>query len=96
MALFKESVLNKHLNHLDEYNTVQAYSKFQENNNLKRKLKNQNITLSLIQHDEWEDCFTKYKTKINHLQSQTDYKIDQMVYKLYGLTDEEIVIVEGG
>jgi len=34
-----------------------------------------------------------------HLQSQitqTDQKIDQMVYKLYGLTDEEIGIVEGG
>ena len=57
------------------------------------------IKLSLTQQDEWEDYFTTYKTEINHLQSQitqTDNKIDQMVYELYGLTDEEIAIVEGG
>jgi methylase of polypeptide subunit release factors len=38
--------------------------------------------------DEWQ----KIKDEI----SQTDQKIDQEVYKLYGLTDKEIVIVERG
>jgi len=62
------------------------------------ELKKQKITLSLIQQDEWEDYFNTYKTEINHLQTQitqTDQQIDQMVYELYGLTDEEIEIVEG-
>ncbi|MCF6318603.1 MAG: N-6 DNA methylase, partial [Proteobacteria bacterium] len=63
------------------------------------ELKKQKTTLSLHQQDEWEDYFTKYKTEITHLQTQitqTDNEIDQMVYELYGLTDEEIRVVEGG
>jgi hypothetical protein len=60
-------------------------------------LKNKKINLSLIQQDEWEYYFTIYKTKINKLQSkiqQTDNEINQMIYKLYEFTDEEIIIVE--
>jgi hypothetical protein len=36
--------------------------------------------------------------EIEHLQRQitrTDHEIDKLVYELYGLTDEEIKIVEG-
>ena len=61
------------------------------------ELKKQKIKLSLIQQDEWEEYFTAYKTEINNLQSQinqTDKEIDQMVYKLYELTEEEILIIE--
>jgi hypothetical protein len=39
-----------------------------------------------------------HKSEINQLQTEiekTDKEIDQMVYKLYGLTEEEIKIVEG-
>jgi len=46
---------------------------------------------------EWEEFFNKYKTEINTLQTEidkTDQEIDQMVYELYGLTEEEIEIVE--
>jgi hypothetical protein len=60
-------------------------------------LKKQNIKLSLLQQDEWEDYFTAYKSEINKLQSEiaaTDKAIDQMVYELYGLTEDEIKIVE--
>jgi hypothetical protein len=35
------------------------------------------------------------KTKIQRLISTTDNQIDKLVYSLYGLTDEEIKIVEG-
>lgn len=62
------------------------------------ELKKQKVTLSLNQQDEREDYFNTYKTEINNLQAQinqTDQQIDQMVYDLYGLTDEEIGIVEG-
>jgi REP element-mobilizing transposase RayT/type I restriction-modification system DNA methylase subunit len=61
------------------------------------ELKKQKITLSLTAQDEWEEYFDSYKKEINALQSQisqTDQEIDQMVYELYGLTDEEIGIVE--
>jgi len=47
---------------------------------------------------KWEEFFNNYKTELNSLQSEinkTDKEIDQMVYELYGLTDEEIEIVEG-
>ena len=61
------------------------------------ELKKQKIKLSLKLQDEWEDYFDSYKKEINELQFQinkTDNEIDQMVYELYGLTVEEIEIVE--
>ena len=61
------------------------------------ELKKQKINLSLSQQDEWEDYFSSSKTDINNLQyvsNKADKEIDQMVYELYGLTEEEIKIVE--
>lgn len=61
------------------------------------ELKKKKITLTLKQQDEWEQYFNEYKAEINKLQqqiNQTDKEIDQLVYKLYGLTEEEIKIVE--
>ncbi|WP_034889544.1 Eco57I restriction-modification methylase domain-containing protein [Gillisia sp. Hel_I_29] len=46
---------------------------------------------------EWMELFEENKKKAVVLQQQiadTDREIDQMVYELYGLTDEEIKIVE--
>lgn len=46
---------------------------------------------------EWLDLFEENKQKAQALQTkinQTDAEIDAMVYELYGLTDEEIKIVE--
>jgi type I restriction-modification system DNA methylase subunit len=61
------------------------------------ELKKQKVKLSLVQQDEWEEYFYSYKTEINQLQAEinrTDKEIDQMVYDLYELTEEEIKIVE--
>lgn len=61
------------------------------------ELKKQKINLTLIQQDEWEDYFISYKSEIYQLQSEilkTDREIDRMVYSLYGLSEEEIKIVE--
>lgn len=61
------------------------------------ELKKQKVKLSLKDQDEWEEYFTEYKTEINDIQAQiasTDEEIDRMVYDLYGLTEEEIRIVE--
>jgi competence protein ComGF len=61
-------------------------------------LKKQKITLSLKQQDEWEEYFNEYKTECTNLVNQintTDKEIDGMVYGLYGLTEEEVRIIEG-
>ena len=61
------------------------------------ELKKQKVNLSLVQQDEWEEYFNAYKTEINQIQmeiNKTDNEIDQMVYKLYELTNEEIETIE--
>jgi len=62
------------------------------------ELKKQKV--SLPKQDEFElmDLFEAQKAKALGLQqeiNETDNEIDKMVYKLYGLTEEEIRIVEG-
>ena len=52
----------------------------------------------LTQQDEWEDYFNQYRNDCQQLAeqiAQTDREIDLRVYQLYGLTDDEIKIVEG-
>ena len=47
---------------------------------------------------EFKKYFDEYKTELVSIKSEidkTDREIDRMVYELYGLTDEEIGIVEG-
>ena len=62
------------------------------------ELKKQKIKLTLVQQDEWEGYFNQYKTECQSLKTQiatTDKEIDNKVYELYGLTEEEIEVVEG-
>ena len=62
------------------------------------ELKKQKIKLSLVQQDEWEDYFRDYKAALNDLSAQiaaTDKEIDERVYALYGLTEDEIKTIEG-
>ncbi len=56
------------------------------------------VTLTLVQKSEWLDYFEQQKAvalAMRQKLDQTDKEIDQIVYKLYGLIDEEIAIVEG-
>jgi len=53
--------------------------------------------LSLDQEEEWLGYFNKKKAEAYALQSEidrVDKEIDQMVYELYGLSKNEIQIVE--
>lgn len=53
--------------------------------------------ISLSEEAEWMQYFTEQRQKANELKTEidkTDKEIDQMVYELYGLTEEEINIVE--
>ena len=61
------------------------------------ELKKQKVKLSLSNQAEWKDFFDNSKLEINCLKSQieqTDREIDRMVYELYGLTEEEIELIE--
>ncbi|MCY0976274.1 N-6 DNA methylase [Chryseobacterium wangxinyae] len=61
------------------------------------ELKKLKVELTLSQKAELEDYFIKEQQIATALQSEitkTDAEIDQMVYELYGLTEEEIRIVE--
>jgi tRNA1(Val) A37 N6-methylase TrmN6 len=61
------------------------------------ELKKQKVSLSLKQQDEWGEYFSEYKSECNQLSShitEIDRVIDEMVYELYGLTEEEIGVVE--
>lgn len=62
-----------------------------------KKQKKQKIKLSIAQKSEWLGVFEAEKAKTQTIAAtieQTDRDIDAMVYRLYGLTDEEIDIVE--
>jgi len=55
------------------------------------------VPLTKIQEMEWMEVFETKKAEAQALKTQieqTDKEIDQMVYKLYELKDEEIAIVE--
>lgn len=62
-----------------------------------KELGKQKIKLTLSQEAEWEEYFTTEASKVNAIKTQinaTDKAIDAMVYDLYGLSEEEIGIVE--
>jgi len=61
------------------------------------EIKKQKIEIALKQQDEWEEYFDSYKKEIDELKKQinkTDKEIDKLVYELYGLSEEEIKIIE--
>ena len=61
------------------------------------ELKKQKIKLSLAEQDEWEDYFNSYRAACEELKSQiaqTDSDIDLHVYRLYGLTYDEVTTVD--
>ena len=63
-----------------------------------KELTKQKIKLTLSEEAEWADYFDQEKSKALEIQSKiasTDKEIDQMVYELYGLSGEEIGIIEG-
>ena len=62
-----------------------------------KELKKKKIVLSFDDEGKWEDFFLPEQQKAIEIKAQitkTDKEIDAMVYVLYGLTNEEIVIVE--
>jgi len=61
------------------------------------ELKKKKISLSLSDQAEWKVFFNEYKDKINTLQREfmlIDKGINEIIYEIYGLSAEEIKIVE--
>jgi len=55
------------------------------------------VTMKLSEQAEWMQYFNEQKQKAQTLKAEiekTDKEIDKMVYELYGLSEEEIAIVE--
>jgi type I restriction-modification system DNA methylase subunit len=101
--LVKKSELNiQQTKSLDMLNGLFQNRKFEKWNELTSKeffkeLEKQKVKLSLREQSEWLQYFEEQKNKalaIKSQISQTDKEIDQMVYALYELTEEEIKIVE--
>ena len=66
-------------------------------NEFLKELEKSKVKLTLSQKAEWEDYFiqeSKRALEIKHQIDTTDKQIDPMVYELYGLSEEEIKIVE--
>ena len=62
-----------------------------------KELKKSKIKLSLKEEIEWEEIFIEKKEEVEKIKNEieiTDKEIDGMVYELYGLSEEEIKIVE--
>ncbi len=96
----RDRFLRRLRENLDIQNITSALKHFEELDfkGFVAELKEQKIKLSLTQQDEWEAYFGQYAAECQQLKTQietTDKQIDKMVYELYGLTDEEIEIVEG-
>ena len=82
--------LDKVSNKIDKWYLIE-WSEFE------KELKKKKIILSGVQKEEWYERFTRLKDKalsLNDEIEKTNKEIDQMVYELYGLTKEEIDIVE--
>ena len=63
-----------------------------------KELKKSKIKFSLKEEMEWEEIFLEKKEEAEKVKNKieiTDKEIDGMVYKLYGLNEEEIRIIEG-
>jgi tRNA1(Val) A37 N6-methylase TrmN6 len=62
-----------------------------------KELKKKKIKLSLREEANWEDYFLTEQPKVTSLEYQINtenVKLNYLVYELYGLTDDEIKIVE--
>ena len=62
-----------------------------------KELKKQKIKISLSEQDDWEIYFDNYRTACQELSAQiatANNEIDLRVYKLYGLTYDEVLIVD--
>ena len=88
---------------LEQHFSIQKFSQKLQNwpdlefKDFLKEMQKAKIKLTLSEEAEWMHYFNEQKQKAQTLKSEivkTDREIDRMVYELYGLTEEEIGIVE--
>ncbi|WP_154859504.1 Eco57I restriction-modification methylase domain-containing protein [Cyclobacterium xiamenense] len=102
ISLFQSKFkINKLTNKLKAWHDLDFGEFLKELEKARKKSAKENETeynkLSLSEEAEWMQYFNEQKQKAEELKTEidkTDKEIDQMVYELYGLTEEEINIVE--
>jgi hypothetical protein len=88
----------KHQGTSGKKHTSPPESDFTSYEQFRTELAKKKVKLSLTEEAEWEAHFLQEAKQALALKSgiaKTDKEIDRMVYELYGLTEEEIRIVEG-
>lgn len=66
-------------------------------NKFNKQLKKQKFKMSLKKEEEWEDYFIYSQNSCLSIESELnklEHEINNLIYKLYELTDEEIAIIE--
>ncbi|MDR1141536.1 MAG: Eco57I restriction-modification methylase domain-containing protein, partial [Planctomycetaceae bacterium] len=98
--LFEERIKFSHYvqNHLQGVRITETLRRFDELDmtQFAAELSKQKISIPLKQQNDWEKIFNDYQSTCRNLKKQIikiDYKIDQLVYELYELTEEEIKIL---
>ena len=98
MGLFQTSVLKKYIKLQDKKTVEKTFKKHTKYfHNPKRQENIFDIKDKGFQQKFFMELFEEKKTEAQILKSEidkTDKEIDQMVYELYGLTEDEIKIVE--
>ena len=102
ISLFQSKFeINKLTNKLKAWHELNFGDFLKELEKARKKSAKENETeyskLTLSEEAEWMQYFNEQKQKAEELKTEiekTDKEIDQMVYELYGLTKEEINIVE--
>jgi type I restriction-modification system DNA methylase subunit len=98
-----KEIVNKFLNLMGSDFKLDKISKRLEDfyilnwSEFEKELNKNKIYLLGVQKDDWFDRFERFKKQALDLKTiidQTDKEIDRMVYVLYGLTEEEVQIVE--
>ena len=96
LSFFNEKwSITKNSRKLDKWYTLEFVDFIKELNKSIKAIKG--VPLSKKDEFDWIDLFNENKQKAQALNSQIDAidkEIDQIVYKLYDLTEEEIAIVE--
>ncbi|MDR2706519.1 MAG: N-6 DNA methylase, partial [Planctomycetaceae bacterium] len=87
-------------NNLQGVRITEMLRKFDELNftQFVNELTKQKIRIPIKQQNEWEEFFNHSQSKCRNITKKIDNidrKINQFVYELYGLTEDEIKIVEG-
>ena len=83
---------------LDEFWKLEILDLFEHLRKNARRLEQQKVNLSKEAEDKIRSRFVAAKEALLPLEARiafTDQLIDQIVYRLYGLTEDEIKIVEG-